>query len=63
MFHRPRFLVFGVKGNLFQKVGKRSASVRLLDAEQAVRFFGIGLPIVHQSAVVFFADCGQQKSA
>jgi hypothetical protein len=34
-----------------------------LDAEQAVQFFGIGLPIVHQSAVLFFADCGQQKLA
>lgn len=55
------FFGFEVEGNLFQKVGKRSASEMLFIAEQVVGFFGIGLPIVHDWRVCFLPIVGNKN--
>ena len=53
-------LVLTLREIYFKKSGKRSASVELFIAEQAVGFFGIACDCP-QLAVLFFANCGQQK--
>jgi len=58
---RSWFFGFELEGNLFQKVGKRSASEMLFIAEQVVDFFGIGLPIVHKRRFCFMPIVGNKN--
>ena len=57
----PSVFGFELEGNLFQKVGKRSATEMLFYAEQIVDIFGIGLPIVHDWRFWFMPIVGNKN--